>query len=282
MSRLQQAVRDSASLQLRMIAMTTGSLLWRGMIVGFVAALLSFGILKVVGEPAVDRAIAFESAMDEAKAKAEHDAAVARGETPPPYEEEPELVSRPVQGGIGLFTGVTTYSIAFGGMFSLAFAICYGRMGNWSPRVTSALIALSGFLAVYAVPILKYPANPPSIGNPDTIGLRPAVYFGMILLSLGSMIAVWSVRNRLMDQLGAWNATIVAALAFLVAVVIFALVMPSLDEVPEGFPAVVLWQFRMASLGAQAIMWTVLGLGFGAWVERDFAEAKVGRLAQAY
>ena len=262
--------------------MTTGSLLWRGMIVGFVAALLSFGILKVVGEPAVDRAIAFESAMDEAKAKAEHDAAVAKGETPPPPEEDYEIVSRPTQAGIGLFTGVTTYSVAFGGLFSLAFAICYGRMGNWSPRVTSALIALSGFLAVYAVPILKYPANPPSIGNPDTIGLRTAVYFGMILLSLGSMIAVWSVRNRLMDQLGAWNATIVAALAFLVAVVIFALVMPSLDEVPEGFPAVVLWQFRMASLGAQAIMWTVLGLGFGAWVERDFAEAKVGRLAQAY
>ena len=166
--------------------MTTGSLLWRGMIVGFVAALLSFGILKVVGEPAVDRAIAFESAMDEAKAKAEHDAAVAKGETPPPPEEDYEIVSRPTQAGIGLFTGVTTYSIAFGGLFALAFAICYGRMGNWSPRVTSALLALSGFLAVYAVPILKYPANPPSIGNPDTIGLRTAIYFGMILLSLGS------------------------------------------------------------------------------------------------
>jgi predicted cobalt transporter CbtA len=262
--------------------MTTGSLLWRGMIVGFVAALLSFGLLKVVGEPAVDRAIAFESAMDEAKAKAEHDAAVAKGETPPPPEEDYEIVSRPTQAGIGLFTGVTTYSIAFGGLFALAFAILYGRMGDFSPRLTGALIALSGFLAVYAVPILKYPANPPSIGSPDTIGLRTAIYFGMILLSLGSMIAAWSVRNRLIDQLGAWNATIVAAAVFLVAVVIFALVMPPLDEVPEGFPAVVLWQFRMASLGAQAIMWTVLGLGFGAWVQRDFAEAKVGRLQTAY
>ncbi len=188
------------------------------MVVGFVAALLSFGILKVMGEPAVDRAIAFESAMDEAKAKAEHDAAVAKGETPPPYEEEPELVSRPVQGGIGLFTGVTVYSIAFGGLFALAFAILYGRMGDWSPRVTAALLALSGFLAIYAVPILKYPANPPSIGNPDTIGLRTAIYFGMILLSLGSMIAAWSIRNRLIDELGAWNATLVAAAVFVVAV----------------------------------------------------------------
>src|SRR5271167_2977296 len=260
--------------------MTTGSLLWRGMIVGVVAGLLSFCLLKVYGEPAVDRAIAFESAMGEQKAKAEHDAAVAKGENPPPYEEEPELVSRPVQAGIGLFTGVTIYNIAFGGLFALAFAVLYRRMGDFSPRVTSALIALSGFIAVYAVPILKYPANPPSIGNPDTIGLRTAIYFGMILLSLGSMIAAWSVRNRLIDQLGAWNATIVAAAVFLVAVVIFALVMPPLDEVPEGFPAVVLWQFRMASLGAQAIMWTVIGVGFGAWVERDFGLAKQGSRLQ--
>jgi Probable cobalt transporter subunit (CbtA) len=262
--------------------MTAGSLLWRGMIVGFFAGLLAFGILKTIGEPAVDKAIAFESAMDEAKAKAEHDAAVARGEHPGPTVEESELVSRPVQAGIGLFTGVMTYNLAFGGLFALGFAVCYGRMGNWSPRVTSALLALSGFLAVYAVPIIKYPANPPSIGNPDTIGLRTAIYFGMILLSLASMIAAWNVRNRLVDQLGAWNATLVGAAVFLVVVVIFALVMPPLDEVPEGFPAVVLWQFRMASLGAQAIMWTVLGLGFGAWVERDFAEAKVGRLQTAF
>ena len=81
---------------------------------------------------------------------------------------------------------------------------------------------------------------------------------------------------------GAWNATLIGAAVFVVAVVIFGLAMPPLDEVPEGFPAVVLWQFRMASLGAQAMLWTVLGLGFGAWVERDFAQAKQGRLQAAY
>ena len=258
--------------------MTTGSLLWRGMIVGFLAALLSFGVLKTLGEPAVDRAIAFESAMDEAKSKAVHDAAVSRGETPPPVADEPELVSRPVQGGIGLFTGVTVYSLAFGGLFALAFALCYGRIGDWSPRVASAVLALSGFVAVYAVPTLKYPANPPSVGNPDTIGLRTAIYFAMMLLSLVSMIVAWNVRNGLAKRLGGWNATLVGGAIFLVAVIVAGVALPPLNEVPEGFPAVVLWQFRMASLGAQAVMWTALGLGFGAWVEHDYAQAKVGRL----
>ncbi len=261
--------------------MTTGSLLWRGMIVGFVAALLSFALLKTVGEPAVDRAIAFKSAMDEAKAKAVHNAAVAKGETAPSVEAEPELVSRPVQAGIGLFTGVTTYNLAFGGLFALAFAVCFGRIGNYSPRVTAALLALSGFIAIYGVPSLKYPANPPSVGNPDTIGLRTAIYFGMMLLSLISMIVAWNLRNGLVGKLGAWNATLVAAAVYLVAVVVVAFALPPLNEVPEGFPAVVLWQFRIASLGAQAIMWTVLGLGFGAWVEHDFAQAKRGRLQTA-
>lgn len=261
--------------------MTTGSLLWRGMIVGFVAGLLSFGLLKTVGEPAVDRAIAFETAMDEAKAKVERDAAVARGENPPAVEQAPELVSRSVQAGIGLLTGVTVYNVAFGGLFALAFAVCYGRIGDYSPRVTAALITISGFITVYAVPILKYPANPPSIGNPDTIGIRTAIYFGMILLSFASMIAAWNVRNRLADQFGAWNATLIGAAVYLVAAVLFALAMPPLNEVPEGFPAVVLWQFRMASLCAQAIMWTVIGLGFGAWVERDLAQVKQGRLRTA-
>ena len=156
-----------------------------------------------------------------------------------------------------------------------------GRMGDFSPRVTAALIAVSGFVAVYAVPILKYPANPPSIGNPDTIGMRTAIYFGMILLSLASMIVAWNVRNRIIEQFGAWNASLIGIAVFVVAVVAFGLAMPPLNEVPEGFPAVVLWQFRMASLGAQAIMWTVIGLGFGAWVEYDFAQARQGRLQTA-
>ena len=174
--------------------------------------------------------------MDEAKAKAEHDAAVARGENPPPVEAEPELVSRAVQGGIGLFTGVTVYNVAFGGLFALAFAICYGRMGDCSPRVTSALIALSGFVAVYAVPILKYPANPPSIGNPDTIGMRTAIYFGMMLLSLASMIAAWNVRNRLVDQHGAWNATLIGAAVYIVAVVMIAFAMPPAERGSRRLP----------------------------------------------
>jgi hypothetical protein len=255
-----------------------GTLLMRGMLIGVVAGFLSFGFLKIVGEPAVDRAIAFETAMDEAKDKAKADEAMAKGmamskEDPGAMAKgmampEPELVSRPVQAGIGLFTGVMVYNIAFGGLFALVFALAYWRMGDYGPRTTAALLALSGIVAVYVVPNLKYPANPPSVGDPETITMRTELYLAMILISLAAMIAAWMVRNRLVAQHGGWNASLIAVAAYVVVVIVVALALPTVNEVPEGFPAVVLWQFRMASLGAQAIMWTTIGLGFGALTER--------------
>ena len=122
-----------------------GALLLRGMLVGALAGLLGFGFLKLLGEPSVDRAIAFETQLDEAKAMAEHHAA----------EEEAPLVSRQVQAGIGLFTGVMVYSAAFGGLFALAFAVACGRIGVLSPRAVAAVLAALGFIAVHLVPSLK-------------------------------------------------------------------------------------------------------------------------------
>jgi len=252
----------------------TGKLLVRGMLAGLVAALLSFGFLKVAGEPSVERATAFEKAMDEAKAKAKADEAAAKGFPALAEEAEPELVSRPVQAGIGLLTGVVVFGTALGGLFALAFALTYRRIGKLSPRATAALLALLGFVSVYLVPVLKYPANPPSVGLPETIGDRTSLYLAMLLISLGAMIAAGLLRSLLTKRLGDWNATVTAAVAYIVVVVGVALALPGVNEVPEGFPADLLWNFRIASLGAQAITWAALGMLFGILAERAVGESR--------
>ncbi len=274
-----------------------GALLTRGMLVGFVAGLLCFGFLKLVGDPQVDRAIAFESAF-EAKEKpgagqpqhdhsghdhSMHDHSAAGAPKPEAIskDEPEELVSRSTQAGLGLFTGVTVYNTAFGGLFALVFALAYRRMGDFDARTTSALLAISGIIAVYFVPVLKYPANPPAVGNPDTIGMRTAFYFAMIAISLAAMIAAWMLRNRLVQRYGNWNAALIAAAAYFIVMIVVALALPEVSEVPEEFPATVLWQFRMASAGAQLIMWTTIGLAFGALTERAEASRNFLRLKTA-
>jgi hypothetical protein len=184
--------------------------------------------------------------------------------------EEPELVSRPMQASFGLLTGVMVYSTAFGGLFALVFAYANGRVSHrgLSPRAVSALLALAGIVAVYIVPNLKYPSNPPSVGHPDTIGLRTELYFMMMALSIAAMVAATVLRKRLAPMYGVWSAATIAGTAYVVAVVLVAALLPSINEVPPDFPAVVLWHFRIDSLCMQVIMWTTLGLGFGALTER--------------
>jgi hypothetical protein len=184
---------------------------------------------------------------------------------------EPELVSREVQASFGLFTGVVVYSAAFGGLFALVFAVAYGRIGNLRPRAVSALLALGGFLALYVVPNLKYPANPPSVGDPETIGLRTGLYFSMILISIVAAVLAVMAQRRLAARLDVWSATLLAVVGYLVVVVVAAFLLPAINEVPEGFPAVLLWRFRMASVGMQAVMWATIGLLFGALTERAMA-----------
>jgi hypothetical protein len=247
----------------------------RGMLIGVVAGLLSFGFLKVYGEPQVDRAVAFEAQQDEAKAAAAHQAE-GHAHTHTSAEQEPELVSRPVQAGLGLFVAVLVYSTAFGGLFGLAFAFAYGRVpGALEPQALSAVLALAGFVAIYLVPNLKYPANPPAVGEPETIGVRTALYFSMIAISLAAMVASVTMKRLFFARLGEWNANLAAAACYLVLVGIAAFLLPAVNEVPEQFPAVVLWNFRIASIGAQVIIWATLGLLFGALTQRASAYAGV-------
>ena len=236
-----------------------GNLLLRGMLVGVVAGLLAFGFARVFGEPQVDRAIAFE----------EQTAAAEQAASGQPAMEEPEIVSRTTQAGIGLLTGIVVYGAAVGGLFSLVFAYAYGRLGNLGPRATAGLLALGAFIAIVLVPFTKYPATPPAVGNPETIGARTELFFVMIVVSLIVAIASISLANRLWAKHGAWTASIIAGLAFIAVIVIAEYALPTVNEVPENFSADLLWRFRTASLGIHAVLWTVIGLGFGALVERS-------------
>lgn len=227
-------------------------LLVRGMFSGLVAGLLAVVFALIFGEPSVDNAIDFESARH-----------AAQGETP-----EPELVSRTVQSTIGLATAVIPYAVVFGGLLALAFAITYGRVGGLSARATAAILALGSYLIVYVVPFLKYPASPPAAGNPGTINERTVTYFGMVLLSVLLAIAMTYLGRLLTPRLGAWNAAILAGAAFVVAMMIAQFLLPTFNEVPDGFPATALWDFRIASLGTQLVIWATIGLLFGALVTR--------------
>ena len=167
-----------------------GKFVLRGLIVGIVAGLLAFGYAKTFGEPAVAVAIQLEDKhADEAQ-----EAAIKAGQTPAP--EEAEMFSRDIQTGVGLLTGVVGLGAGIGAAFGVMFAFAYGRLGALGVKSTAALVGLMGFVTVYVAPALKYPANPPTVGAPETIKMRTGLYFLMIALSIvATLLGLFPARQ---------------------------------------------------------------------------------------
>ncbi|WP_416968032.1 CbtA family protein [Streptomyces sp. 4F14] len=229
---------------------TVRNLLVRGMLAGLAAGVLALIVAYFLGEPSVDKAIGFEEAHS-------HE-----------HGHEVELVSRSLQSTAGLATGVLVYGVAFGGIAALAYCFALGRVGRFSPRATALLLSGVALVAVYVVPFLKYPANPPAVGNGDTIGKRTTLFFLMLVLSVLLAVAATLLGRRLAPGLGNWWATVVAVTAFIAAVGLAYAFLPVVNEVPADFPAAVLWRFRLSTLAIQATLWTGFGLAFGELAHR--------------
>ncbi|MQA03894.1 MAG: hypothetical protein GEV07_14620 [Streptosporangiales bacterium] len=239
---------------------TVRILLVHGMLAGAAAGLLAFGLAYLIGEPGVEAGLAYEDAHT--------------------TEHGMDLVSRGLQSTAGLATAVLVFGTAMGGLAALTFCVALGRLGRLGARATAMLIAAAAFVTVYLVPFLKYPANPPGSSAPDTIGTRTTLYFGMVALAVLAVVAAVIVGRRLARRLGTWNAAIAAASACIVVIAVVMVFLPTVNETPGDFPATALWQFRLASLGIQALLWASFGVIYGLLAEHVL-EPRTARPAQA-
>jgi hypothetical protein len=251
-------------------------LIARGLLAGAVGAVLAFVFARLFAEPVIGRAIAFEDGRTEV--------AHAQGV----HEHGVELFTRGVQGNAGLGFGVLIFGIAMGALFAVLFCVAYGRAGEparvTAPRALSIRLAAGAFIAVYLVPFVKYPPNPPAVGQADTIAARSGWYLVMVLASVVLAVAAAWLARRLAARLGAPAAGLAAAGAYVVLVAVVMLVLPAVHETPEpmrdpagaivspGFPADVLYDFRLVSLGTQLVLWVTIGLVFSTLAGRLLGE----------
>ena len=220
----------------------------RGLAAGLLAGLLAGLFAFLVGEPLLDRAIAIE----EASAGAHH---------------EEEVFSRPTQKA-GLFFAIGLFGATVGGVFGLAFAFFRGRLAADSDFKRSVYLTAALFAGAFLIPFLKYPANPPAVGDPETIGARSAAYFTLVALSLLVVLAAWLAARALRKrgvEAPRRRVVVGAGMALAVAALFFALpAAPSAGDFPKGL----LWGFRLSSFGTQLVFWAGLGVVFGLLCER--------------
>ncbi|MFF0814614.1 CbtA family protein [Rhodococcus sp. NPDC003318] len=234
-------------------------LLVRGLLAGLVAGLLAGAVAFVIGEPHIDAAIAIEEA---ASAPAEHSHETTTAHT----HGDDTLVSRDGQ-RVGLFLATTLAGLALGAIFA-AVAHFARRLTALSGPVLAMTLAGLGWLAIEAVPFFKYPANPPAVGDPDTIAERTWLWLASVVLGLVAVAAAVHIA-RLAAASGYLSVRVGAPVpAFLVIVAVGYILLPGVNEVGDDFPATLLWEFRISSLAIQATLWLALGVGFAFLTER--------------
>src|SRR6516225_2818670 len=255
-------------------------LIARGLLAGLIGAVLAFLFARLCAEPVIGRAIAFEDGRI--------DAENAHGV----HEHGAELFTRGVQAIAGLGFGVLIFGVAMGALFAVLFCVVYPRATSVGPRSLSLLLAAAACGAVYLVPCVKYPPNPPAVGQADTIRARTGWYLVMVLASVVLAIAAVWLARRLAARFGAWNGRLLATAIYLVAIAAVMALLPAVDETPgplrdasgvivyQGFPADVLYEFRLLSLGTQLVLWATIGVVFATLAGRmlgDRAESGQAR-----
>jgi Probable cobalt transporter subunit (CbtA) len=219
----------------------------RGMAAGLLAGLLAGLFAFLVGEPALDRAIALE----EASVGAHHE----------------EVFSRPTQKA-GLFFATGIFGVTVGGVFGIVYAYFRERLAAGSDLGRSISLAGAIFVGAFLIPFLKYPANPPSIGDPSTIRERTAAYFTLVVLSLLAMLVAWMAARSLQARgMDAPRRRLTVGTGLVVVIGALFVTLPAAPSA-DGFPFGVLWAFRLSSFGTQLVFWAGLGLLFGALCER--------------
>jgi len=216
------------------------SALRAAIVAGLVAAVLASLFHQALTEPVIDRAIGAEEAR--AAAQPGH----AHGEEP--------VVSRGGQ-KVGLVAGLLLYGLVWGLVVGLGLHATRGwAPPGWSLGRRGLIVAGLVGWSVALFPFLKYPANPPGVGEPGTIGYRQTLYVGFIALAvLGAALAA-SFRRRLAGTsrgAGVWIAPV--AFYAVWALAMYALMPPSPD--PVELSASIVRPFRALSLAGLVVFW---------------------------
>ncbi|WP_415282176.1 CbtA family protein [Candidatus Nitrososphaera sp. FF02] len=212
-----------------------------GAIAGTILALIN----QAAVEPFIEQAIQLEVR-----------AAEAEGEIIDPVELR---AYRDWQLGGSVATGAIM-GLSYGALFGIVYA--YARKGLPGKTEVAKAMVLAGMMwfVLYMVVAVKYPANPPAVGDPVTIYLRQTLYIAMIAIS--GLAAVGSALvYRKMGAKSQRKAVAIAVYAGITIVAFFALpANPDAVTAPENLVN----SFRIASAATMTVFWVLLGGILGA------------------
>ena len=220
-------------------------------VVGIVAGLLVGGFYNLFQVPVMERAIALEG---ERAASVTSDAE---------EEEGGAEVSLGVQ-RIGMVLGTVIMGAILGLFFAVGFVLLHRAAPSWSVVWVALTIGALGFWSLSLFPFIKYPLNPPGVGEEASLAARQLGQILFMLISAAavgvSLDAIRRIQQNFADFAARriWYGSVLGVYAILAIVMVF--VFPGNPD-PVPVPIDLLELFRALTMAGQFLIWALLASG---------------------
>jgi predicted cobalt transporter CbtA len=218
-----------------------------GAIAGMIFGIINQGLV----EPFIDKAIAIETQKY-----------IATGQVIDPLHQKQYRLWQKS----GEIVAATILGISLAALVGIVFAYGRNSLPGSTNKKKALVLSWIMFLVLFLVPALKYPPNPPTIGDPATIYYREGLYVTFLCISgfttLGIAI-LCGTRQIANNQHYTSITKVLIALVIYVSIIgsTYAILPNNPDKIT--IPSDLLMNFRMASAISMAIFWSLMGLIFG-------------------
>jgi len=213
-----------------------------GGMAGFIHGTVNFAIV----EPYLDQAIGIEN-----------QSLFASGEAEDTLEFWAEYESYRTWQKSGQVLAGVILGVAMGSLFGIVYALSRNSLPGKTDVTKAMILSLIMWITIYLIPFLKYPANPPTVGDGDTVILRAVLYVSFIAISGISALLFYKISKKFQN-----NKKYLGILGYgiFISVVFFAM-----PENPDNItaPMNLVTEFRFMSILGVTSFWGSIGIILG-------------------
>lgn len=217
-------------------------------IISLVSGVMAGEILATINlfvvEPTTDKAIGYETQRD-----------IAKGIN----VDFNQLHNYRIWQKSGTFAAGAFIGMAYGGLMGVVYIFARKYLPFSDNRKKAILLAALMYLAFYLVPFSKYPANPPSVGDTHTIGLRDHLYtsYQIMSVSIALVMGILFFKFRKVNKI----SYIIPAMYIVLITSIYFIWEPNPDKIITTMSVVN--TFRALTGATMAIFFILIGVFFG-------------------
>ena len=213
-----------------------------GALAGLVHGTVNFAIV----EPYLDQAIGIEN-----------ESLFASGEAEDNLEFWAEYESYRIWQKSGQVLAGVILGIAMGSLFGIVYALSRNSLPGKNDVAKAVVLSGIMWVTLYLIPFLKYPANPPTVGDADTVVLRTILYLSFIAISGIGAFAFYKLSTKFQN-----NKKYLGLFGYVGFIVIVFFIMPeNPDEITA--PMNLVNEFRLVSILGVSSFWASVGLILG-------------------